>query len=161
MTITLSHLSLWTVLVAVAIIGAGPVVAMRILRRAWPKDHLRRQELVAEVKALPYRDRVFFVAEMLEAALVEGLPQRSAESRQQATRLLRSCRASVATFKTELQARLAAPLHPPTAQAQELTSVAGALFLLVIVIAFLHLGHTEGADEGGGRAGAPPGWLPV
>lgn len=60
-------------LVIILIFGFAPRLLTRILSFAFPKDDPRREELVGEVDAIPYRSRPFFVAEQLEVALIEGI----------------------------------------------------------------------------------------
>lgn len=145
MTIAVPHLSLWAVPVVLAIVGPGPVMAMRILGRVWPKNHPRRQELIAEVKALPYRDRVFYVAEMLETAITDGLPQRLVEQRRRLARLISACRAFVVTFKAGLQARRTPPPQVPSPVAPDPVSLAAAIFLTLILVVMVAVGELEGA----------------
>lgn len=65
-----------TLLVALAIFGAAPNLALRLLLRAYPKDHPRRAELWAELQVVPRWERPFWVCEQVDGALFEGLKSR-------------------------------------------------------------------------------------
>ncbi|WP_375390179.1 hypothetical protein [uncultured Amnibacterium sp.] len=60
-------------LLAVLGFGFAPRLVLRVIVIAWPSWHPRRRELLAELAAVPRRDRPFWVAEQLEVALLEGV----------------------------------------------------------------------------------------
>ena len=63
-------------LLAMLIFGFLPRLVVRLLIHAWPRDHPRRRELVAELDRVPYVERLLWVGELVEAALLDGLPAR-------------------------------------------------------------------------------------
>lgn len=65
-----------TLLVAIGIFGLAPGIVLRLIVRSYPKGHPRREELVAELYAIPMGVRPFWVAQQLETAVFEGLPTR-------------------------------------------------------------------------------------
>jgi len=58
-----------------AIFGVGffPQTMLRLIVRLYPQDHPRREELLGELRSIPYRKRPFWVTEQLETALADGL----------------------------------------------------------------------------------------
>jgi hypothetical protein len=58
---------------------AAPRLVLRLLLLAYPKNDPRRDELMAELRAIPRIERPFWVAEQTELALAEGLPRRLRE----------------------------------------------------------------------------------
>jgi hypothetical protein len=58
------------------LVGFVPGASLRLILRIYPKGHPRRQELMAELYAMPRFERPFFVCEQLEMAVGEGLPAR-------------------------------------------------------------------------------------
>ena len=77
MTAAFDLLSDWRAyLLFVLVCGLTPGFALRILVRAYPRDHPRRMELIAELYAQRYLERPLFVAQQLETAISEGLPAR-------------------------------------------------------------------------------------
>ena len=67
----------WRILLlAVVIFGLAPGVVLRLVVRAYPRGHSRREELVAELYAIDMAMRPFWVAQQFETALFEGLPTR-------------------------------------------------------------------------------------
>lgn len=77
MTELLDAAVVWpTLLVALAIFGAAPNLALRLLLQAYPKDHPRRAELWAELQVVPRWERPFWVCEQVDGALFEGLKSR-------------------------------------------------------------------------------------
>jgi len=66
-----------TYFAAVLVMGLLPGLVLRLLVRLYPKDHPRRTELLAELYALPWWERPFFVAQVIEVATCEGLPLRA------------------------------------------------------------------------------------
>lgn len=76
MSVTADGLVLQTVLITMLIFGFAPGVTLRVIIRAWPHDHPRRRELMAELKAVPYVERLLWVAEQVESAIFDGLPTR-------------------------------------------------------------------------------------
>lgn len=57
----------------VLVFGFAPGFVLRFLVLAFERDDPRRRELVAELRAVPRWERPFWVAEMIEVALFEGL----------------------------------------------------------------------------------------
>ncbi|MEX1142596.1 MAG: DUF2314 domain-containing protein [Thermoleophilaceae bacterium] len=53
--------------------GFAPGAALRLIVLAFPRDDFRREELLAELYAVPRRERPVWVFEQLEVALSEGL----------------------------------------------------------------------------------------
>jgi hypothetical protein len=73
----LEGLKAWQVLiVALAVYGFLPGVALRIILLAFRRNDPRRAEILAELRAVPRWDRPIWVAEQLEVALFEGLVER-------------------------------------------------------------------------------------
>ena len=70
-----------TVMVTAAFFGLFPGVALRLIVLLYPKDHLRRRELVAELYELNRLQRFDWVFQQLETALFEGLSSRLAQRR--------------------------------------------------------------------------------
>jgi hypothetical protein len=62
--------------VAVLVFGFAPGVLLRLIVLAYHREDPRRQELVAELYAMPRAERPFWVAEKLEVAIFEGLRYR-------------------------------------------------------------------------------------
>jgi hypothetical protein len=58
------------------VFGLAPRLVLRLIVRIFPKEDLRRRELVAELHAVPRWERPFWVAEQLEVAVMEGIPAR-------------------------------------------------------------------------------------
>jgi hypothetical protein len=63
-------------LMVLVVFGFAPGFVLRLLVRLYPKDDPRRRELIAELYAMPRRERPLWVAEQLETVLFEGLPSR-------------------------------------------------------------------------------------
>jgi lipopolysaccharide/colanic/teichoic acid biosynthesis glycosyltransferase len=57
-------------------IGAAPVIATKLIVRLYPPNSARRQELLAELFVVPFRERLFWVGQCLVLGLTEGLSQR-------------------------------------------------------------------------------------
>jgi lipopolysaccharide/colanic/teichoic acid biosynthesis glycosyltransferase len=57
-------------------IGAAPVIATKLIVRLYPHKSARRQELLAELFVVPFRERLFWVGQCLALGLTEGLSQR-------------------------------------------------------------------------------------
>lgn len=77
----ISEMLTWTTalplfLITIAIFGFAPPFVLRFVLLLFPKGDLRRRELMAELRALPRRDRPIFVVEQIETGLMEGLPAR-------------------------------------------------------------------------------------
>lgn len=70
-------------LLLLAIFGIAPGLFLRLLGHAWPRSHPRRAELRAELHAVPYLLRPFWVAEQLETAIFDGFGARLRERRLQ------------------------------------------------------------------------------
>ncbi len=71
-----------SLLLAVAVFGVMPGVVLRLLVLMYPKGHVRRRELIAELYDLGRLERLLFVGEQLETAVFEGLGQRVSEFRE-------------------------------------------------------------------------------
>jgi hypothetical protein len=65
-----------TFLLALLAFGFAPGAALRLIVLAFPKGDPRRDELLAEVYAVPRIERPFWVAQQLEVAIFEGLRDR-------------------------------------------------------------------------------------
>lgn len=65
-----------TYVILVLAFGFFPGFVLRLFLLLYPKDDDRRSELVAELYAVPRRNRWWFVAEQMETALFEGLSER-------------------------------------------------------------------------------------
>lgn len=63
-------------IVALLLFGLAPGLVLRAIVLAYPRDDVRRKELVGELYAVPRHERPFWVFEQLERALFEGLPVR-------------------------------------------------------------------------------------
>lgn len=68
--------SVGNLLWVLGVFGIAPRLALRLIVHAYPPDHPRRQELKAEVNAVPWIERPLWVAEQLEVALFDGLRHR-------------------------------------------------------------------------------------
>ena len=67
----------WPTFVAALIVfGFAPRAVLRLIVLAFHRDDPRRDELLAELHAVPRLERPFWVLEQLEVALVDGLGQR-------------------------------------------------------------------------------------
>jgi hypothetical protein len=74
MTAVVFHILAWPTLgVAILVFGFAPGAALRLIVLAFKREDPRRQELLAELHAVPRIERPFWVAEQLEIALFEGL----------------------------------------------------------------------------------------
>lgn len=103
----------------------APGLFARCLVRVYPNDDPRRVELLAELRAVPFSERPFWVLEQVETVLVDGLPSRVRRLRQR-----RSQRRS-------LRARLLASSDAPV-------MTAGATAVTVFVLFELLMGMTWG-----------------
>jgi hypothetical protein len=65
-----------TLLLVLLVFGFAPGFVLRLLVFAYPRSDPRRRELIAELYAVHRIQRPLWVAEQLEAALFEGVPQR-------------------------------------------------------------------------------------
>jgi hypothetical protein len=65
--------SMLALLTALVVFGFAPGALLRIIVLAFDRDDPRRQELRAELYAVPRRERLFWVFEQLEVALFEGV----------------------------------------------------------------------------------------
>ncbi len=79
----MGHLMSEAVLIPLIVVAIPAVMLVTIpgwlLRqvvRVYPKGDPRRQELVAELRGVPFKERWFFVAQCLEVAVSEGMPSR-------------------------------------------------------------------------------------
>jgi NACHT domain len=75
-------LSWQSLLLVLFVFGVAPGFCLRLIVLAYPRGHHRRTEIIAELYAVPRIERPLWVAEQLELALFEGLPQRFARRRQ-------------------------------------------------------------------------------
>ncbi len=103
----------------------APGLFVRCLVRVYPYDDPRRGELLAELPAVPFRERPLWVLEQVETVLVDGLPSR--------VRRLRQRRAQ----RRSLRARLLASSDAPV-------MTAGATAVTVFVLFELLMGLTWG-----------------
>lgn len=70
----LDSLASWpTLLLAVVVYGFMPGFVLRLMVLVYEPDDPRRQELIAELYAVPRLSRPFWVAEQLETALFDGI----------------------------------------------------------------------------------------
>jgi hypothetical protein len=77
MTGMIAQLLAWPTLgVALLAFGFAPGVVLRLIVLFYRRGNPRRQELLAELYAVPRIERPFWVAEQLEVALFEGLRDR-------------------------------------------------------------------------------------
>lgn len=65
-----------TVGVALLVFGLAPGIVLRLILLIYPRAHPRRRELLAELYAVPMIVRPFWVAQQLEVAFFEGVPDR-------------------------------------------------------------------------------------
>jgi Uncharacterized protein conserved in bacteria (DUF2314) len=65
-----------TFLVALLVFGFAPGAVLRLIVLVFDRDDPRRDELLAELHAVPRWDRPFWVFEQLEVALFEGIWER-------------------------------------------------------------------------------------
>lgn len=65
-----------TLLIALIVFGFAPGALLRLIVLAFDQDDPRRDELLAELYAVPRLERPFWVFEQLEVALFEGLLDR-------------------------------------------------------------------------------------
>ena len=72
------------------VFGFAPGAVLRLLVLVYPKESLRRAELIAELYLVPRIERPVWVAQQAEVAIFEGLPQR--------LRAMRTKRAELASF---------------------------------------------------------------
>jgi hypothetical protein len=77
MSALLTAVTSWPSLVLVLVVfGFAPGFCLRLIVLAYPRNDPRRDELVAELYAVPRIERPLWVAEQLEVALFEGLRHR-------------------------------------------------------------------------------------
>jgi len=87
----------WRTLVLAAMaLGVLPGVILRVIVRLFPRADPRRRELQAELYAVPWWERPFWVAQTLEVAVFEGLGSRAT-----AVLSLLARRAIVVTFRSQ------------------------------------------------------------
>jgi hypothetical protein len=73
------HVVAWPTLgFALLVFGFAPGALLRLIVLLYPRDHPRRRELIGELYRYPRFDRPFWVAQQLETALFEGVPDRLA-----------------------------------------------------------------------------------
>jgi hypothetical protein len=79
MTELLKAVASWpSLLLVVVVFGFAPGFCLRLIVLAYPRGDPRRDELIAELYAVPRVQRPLWVAEQLEVALFEGLGHRVA-----------------------------------------------------------------------------------
>jgi hypothetical protein len=93
-----------TLLLAVGVFGFAPNVVLRLLLLAYPKNDPRRRELIAELKAMKWFERPFWVADQFGTALFDGLPRRKAARR--AKKMRRELEAAQANLDRALKVRM-------------------------------------------------------
>jgi hypothetical protein len=69
-------------LIALLVFGFAPRALLRLIVLAFPRDHPRRRELLADLHVVPRIERPFFVLEALELAIFEGVWERVRRIRQ-------------------------------------------------------------------------------
>lgn len=74
--------SLPALLTIVLTFGFAPGFCMRLIALMYPRTDPRRQELYAEMKAVPRIERPLWVAEQLETGLFEGISSRRRAARE-------------------------------------------------------------------------------
>ncbi len=86
LTEVFAALTHWPSLVLVVVVfGFAPGVCLRLIVLAYPRSDPRRDELIAELYAVPRMQRPLWVAEQLEVALFEGLGHRVSAAIRQLT----------------------------------------------------------------------------
>lgn len=68
--------------IALVVFGVAPGLVLRVVVLAYPRSHPRRRELVAELYAVPYVERPWFVAQHLERAVFDGTAARRQAARE-------------------------------------------------------------------------------
>ncbi len=98
----LGTVAFWpSLLLVVVVFGFAPGLCLRLIVLAYPRDDPRRDELIAELYAVPRIQRPLWVAQQLEVALFEGLVHRvSAIIRRLAGRRRARARASEGDMAT-------------------------------------------------------------
>jgi hypothetical protein len=77
MTELLATVASWpSLLLVVVVFGFAPGFLLRLIVLAYPRGDPRRDELIAELYAVPRVQRPLWVAQQLEVALFEGLGHR-------------------------------------------------------------------------------------
>lgn len=71
----------WNLLWLLLLFGIFPGLLLRLIVLIYPKGHPRRHELIAELYAVPWHERLLFVAQQLETAACEGIPERVSRRR--------------------------------------------------------------------------------
>ena len=64
----------WSLVLVLIVFGFAPGACLRLIVLLYPRGHPRRAELIAELYTVPRVERPLWVAEQLEVALFEGLP---------------------------------------------------------------------------------------
>ena len=62
--------------VVLLVFGLAPGFVLRLIALAYHRDDPRRREMIAELYAVPYRERPLWVAQQVEVAICEGLRDR-------------------------------------------------------------------------------------
>lgn len=65
-----------SLMLGVLVFGFAPGAVLRLIMLAFERDDPRRRELIGELRAVPRWERPFWVAEMIEVALFEGVWER-------------------------------------------------------------------------------------
>ncbi|SFO88836.1 hypothetical protein [Amycolatopsis rubida] len=77
---TLAHLVMtWgigTLFMTALVFGFFPTFVVNVLARIYPKGHPRRDELIAELRDVPRREQLIWVAEQFATLLFDGVPAR-------------------------------------------------------------------------------------
>jgi hypothetical protein len=74
------------VTVALLLLAAiSPAVLVRLVARAYPAGNPRREELVAEIRALGFWARFFWALELVEVTVRDALPERRKTGRRMAS----------------------------------------------------------------------------
>jgi len=108
----------------IVVYGFAPGFVLRIILKLYPKGHIRRRELVAELYAVKRVVRPLWVAEQVETALFDGL---AARARRRARRRSLALRRRVPTKGATIAHRL------------EMISIA-TLFCAVSTVLPMHVG---------------------
>jgi hypothetical protein len=107
MATLLETVAVWPgLLLAILVYGFLPGFCLRLIVLAYPRGDPRRDELIAELYAVPRVGRPFWVAQQLEVALFEGLGHRvSATIRRLRDRHRKPRRTEVPAQRVDVQGR--------------------------------------------------------
>jgi hypothetical protein len=70
----------WTFVLVLIVFSLAPNVLIRVVAAFYPKGHARRSELIAELYAVPHRERPLWVLDQLWLGVGEGLRARRREA---------------------------------------------------------------------------------